>query len=107
MTMTTGGSKFARAARAAMSRSVPTTVSWALVVPQRTSATGVEAGRPCAISSRVIRGRLSTPISTTSVSEARASRAQSTLDPCPEALPWPVTTVNEDATPRWVTGIPA
>ena len=83
------------------------TVSWALVVPQRTRATGVVAARPCAISSRASRGRLSTPISTTRVSDARASRAQSTLDSRPDALPWPVTTVNDDATPRCVTGMPA
>src|SRR5207244_3635482 len=44
ITITTGGSSRARAARAAMSRRVPVTVSCALVVPQRTRATGAAAG---------------------------------------------------------------
>ena len=47
------------------------------------------------------------PISTTSVPGTRASAAQSV---CSEGLAgssWPVTTVNEVATPRCVTGMPA
>src|SRR5437867_5667836 len=100
ITVTTGGSSRARRALSAMSASVPTTVSWQSVLPQRTSATGVAAARPWATSSRAICGRRSRPISTTSVSTAVASRAQSTRPWLSDAHSCPVTTANEDATPR-------
>ena len=56
---------------------------------------------------RRCRAGLATPIRTTSVSTDRASRAQSTLDSRLPASSWPVTTANDEATPRWVSGMPA
>ena len=101
--MTAGGST--PAARSAMRSSRSTIVVWRSVAPQRTTATGVDGGRPWAISRSAMRGSALTPMRTTSVSTPMARRSHSTRDD-PHAS-WPVTTANEVATPRCVTGMPA
>src|SRR5205823_2661819 len=78
----------------------------ASVVPRSMSAAGVSGSRPWAISSRAIGPRFPSPMRMTSVSTPRASRLQSTRD-APPASWCPVTTANEDATPRCVKGMPA
>ena len=53
-----------------------------------------------------ISARWATPMSTTIVPPARASDSQSVSASTAWRL-WPVTTVNDVARPRWVTGMPA
>ena len=77
------------------------------VVPQRITAAGVSAARPLAISCVVIWGRFSTPIKNTSVSTAVASLSHCMPDSVFSGSSWPVTTANEVAIARCVTGIPA
>jgi len=82
-----------------------TSVLWRGVAPQRTTAAGVEAARPWAIRRSAIRGSALAPMRITSVSTAVARRRQSTR--ASSHASWPVTTANEVARPRCVTGMPA
>ena len=105
MTTTAGAARSAAFTRGAMSSSVPVIVRAASVVPALITATGVVGARPCATRVRAMRGRFASPISTTMVSTEVARLAQST--PAPSSHSWPVTTANDEATPRWVKGMPA
>ena len=90
-----------------MSARVPVTVRWSGVVPQRMTATGVSGDRPPAISLSTVSGSVFTPISSTRVSTAVASRSQSMAGSLLSGSSWPVTTAKVAARPRWLTGMPA
>ena len=75
-------------------------------VPQVTAVTGVLAARPPAMSRSAISPRFATPISTTMVPPTRAIASHSVRFGI-STPSWPVTTVKEVETPRWVTGTPA
>lgn len=105
--MTTGGASRMAGAADAISSRRPTIVCCASVVPQRITATGVSAGRPASSSARVMAGRLRAPMRMTRVSTAVARRAQSTEVSALPSTSCPVTTANDEAVPRWVTGMPA
>ena len=83
------------------------TTRWAEVVPHWTTAAGVSGERPPSTRHRAICSRCAIPINTTTVPPARASESQSTPPGAVGSPTWPVTTVTEVDTPRWVTGIPA
>ncbi len=105
ITVTAGGAT--PTAFSAMFASVPVTTSCRGVVPQRTSATGVDAGLPCATRAPAIAPRRPTPMSSTSVPGNRASASRSTCASGLSGSSCPVTTANAGARPRCVTGIPA
>ena len=75
-------------------------------VPHVTAATGVAGSSPPAISRSAMAARVATPMSTTIVPPTRATASQSVSGVAARSS-WPVTTVNEVARPRWVTGTPA
>ena len=67
MMVSTGGEIFSLTASAAIVASVPATDFCLPIVPQRTIATGVSGGIPCATSDLVQSSRRSVPMSTTFV----------------------------------------
>ncbi len=80
------------------------------VVPRAITATGVSGERPPRISASAMAARVAMPMRMTSVPPARARDSQSgpSAAPDPAGSPTrPVTTVTDDARPRWVTGMPA
>jgi len=83
-----------------MSPIVPTTTCWALVAPPRMTAAGVRGSRPAAIRRDAMAGSAETPMSTISVSTAVARRSQTTRPPGLSGSSWPVTTANDDDSPR-------
>ena len=83
------------------------TLCWLAVVPAWITATGVSGLRPASRSRAAISARVAMPISTTSVPPARARASQSTDPGSPGTPTCPVTTVTDEAMPRWVTGTPA
>ncbi len=104
-TMTAGDSR----STAARPLSVVCTTCWAAVVARATTAAGVSGARPPAISASAMAARVDMPMRITRVPPARASASQSGAPAsAPGAPPTrPVTTVTDEATPRWVTGMPA
>ena len=86
--------------------SVPRTVRCAGLVPQRTATTGVDGSMPPACRRSAIAPRVATPMSTTTVPPRRSPASQSVPEVA-HGSSWPVTTVKEVASPRWVTGTPA
>ncbi len=74
--------------------------------PFSTMAAGVSAGFPAAIRAAAFCSSRETPMSTTRVPSRPAMAFQSSGDSFPGSS-WPVTMVRDEATPRWVTGIPA
>ena len=79
--------------------SVVRTSAWFEVVPRSITATGVEAAFPPRWSSSAMVARFVIPMRITRVPSILARISQSTL-------PVPVTTVTDDESPRWVTGMP-
>src|SRR5205823_14917100 len=75
-------------------------------VPQWMAATGVSVGRPPATRRSAITLARAAPMSTTMVPPTRAIASQSTAMP-DDGSSWPVTTVNDSAVCRIVTGMPA
>lgn len=90
----------------ATSASVDRTVRCRGVVPFSTNATGSLGARPAPMSSAAISARRCTPISTTTVPTPRRLD-QSTCEVTLSLASWPVTTANEHASLRCVTGMPA
>ncbi len=83
---------------------VASVTRWAGVVADWMHAAGVSGSRPAAMRLAVKLGRLARPISTTIVSTAMSGATSCS----PSSPAWcAVTTANERATPRAVTGIPA
>ena len=81
------------------------------VVPRAITATGVSGRRPPRTSASAIAALVVTPIRMTRVPPARARASQSgpssPIASDPAGPPTrPVTTVTDDAKPRWVTGMP-
>ena len=76
-------------------------------MPHSTSAAGVVSGSPSALSLAATDSRERHPISTTRVPLVRASADQSTSVAGLSGDSEPVTKVTDEATPRWVTGMPA
>ena len=74
--------------------SVVRTTRWRSVVPQWTTATGVSAGRPAAMSRPAMAARAAMPMRMTRVPSSRASSSQSTPGSVGSPL-CPVTTVTE------------
>ena len=106
-TTITAGESRSTAARPA---SVVRTTRWAAVVARAMTAAGVSGDRPPAMSASAIAARVDMPMRITRVPPARASASQSGAPaPSPPSAPptRPVTTVTDEATPRWVTGMPA
>ncbi len=105
MTITAGESTSA----APSCSSVVRTVRCSGLVPHRTAATGVSGRRPAAWRRAAISALVATPIRTTTVPPvtARPATAPQSVSTSAQGSPCPVTTVNEVATPRNVTGTPA
>ena len=82
------------------------TARWAGVVPHSTTATGVSARPAAGIRRPAMLARVAMPMRMTSVPPARASDSQSTPPGAVSSPTWPVTTVTELDSPRWVTGTP-
>ena len=104
-TSVAGGPTFAAATRVGSSARDPVIVRWSSVHAHCTIAAGVEGGRPASINVRQVSASFPEAISTTKVSVAVAMRARSTVSSA-----WAVdavTTANERARPRCVSGIPA
>lgn len=106
-TITVGGSISACSAFPTISPSVPTTVRWLALVPQRISATGVSAGLPSCRRCSTMAGRFFIPIRKTKVPFAVARRGHSNVVSPLAGSSCPVTNVTVEASVRWVTGIPA
>ena len=77
------------------------------VVPQWISAAGVSGDIPAEIRSREISGRFFMPMTKTRVEALRASASESCTDPGFVGSSCPVMSVTEDASVRWVRGMPA
>ena len=102
-----GGLSPARCTSSAARPTVVTSTRCSGFVPQRMTAAGVSALRPFSMSFCVMRGRFATPMRNTSVSTPVASLSQRMLLPPFVGSSCPVTTANEVATARCVTGMPA
>ena len=104
-TTTTAGARTpAAAASAAAVARVVVVVRCSGVHPRSTSATGVSAGRPAAMSAAAVSASRVTPIRSTRVASGAASAAAArtcSAPSCAEA------TTKDAATPRWVRGMPA
>ena len=106
-TATTGGPRPRARPFSITSARVPATVRWRGPVPHSTRAAGVWPGSPSSLSLATTDSRERHPISTTSVPLVRARADQSTSVPGLSGDSEPVTKVTDEATSRWVTGMPA
>jgi hypothetical protein len=86
--------------------SVVRTVRCSGRVPHRTTATGVAPARPAAMRRSAMAALVATPMRMTTVPPTRATASQSVPVEA-QGSSWPVTTVKEVDSPRWVTGTPA
>ena len=103
ITITAGGSSSTPARPASVVRTNRSAGS----VPRAITATGVSGARPPLSRASATASRVVIPMRTTRVPPARASASQSG-PAAPAVSPTrPVTTVTDEARPRWVTGIPS